>query len=214
MDGIPEAAVTDWRLSHGRWWPRERRREAEAAVRTRLAWAGDDREREGVVDAPAPVVRADEAFAVGDEVDRVDGLERGAADTAEDGEMVVLRDVRLKSHCEHHVVPILGTAHVADLAARRVVGLGKLARVVETCAKRPQIQERPTAQIADTMRTVLQRRGIAVVVEAAHPCMTTRGIQKLGVTTVRGRMLGACRDDRATPREFRAMIGTSQGGSA
>jgi GTP cyclohydrolase I len=127
---------------------------------------------------------------------------------------VVLRDIRLESHCEHHVVPILGRAHVAYLPARRVVGISKLARVVDAFAKRLQIQERLTAQIADTIQAVLQPRGVAVVVEAAHQCMTTRGIHRPGVTTVTTRMLGVFRDDPTTRREFLAMIGNPQRGCA
>jgi GTP cyclohydrolase I len=214
MDVTPEAAAAGRPLSRGRWRPRPTRGEAEAAVRTLLAWAGDDPEREGLIDTPARVVRAYEEFFVGYEVDPVQLLERTFEETAEYDEMVVLRDIRLESHCEHHVVPILGKAHVAYLPARRVVGISKLARVVDAFAKRLQIQERLTAQIADTIQAVLQPRGVAVVVAAAHQCMTTRGIHKPGVTTVTSRMLGAFRDDPTTRREFLAMIGNPQRGCA
>ena len=214
MDMTPEAAAADLPLSRGRSQPRPTRGEAEAAARTLLAWAGDDPEREGLVDTPARVVRAYEEFFVGYEVDPVQLLERTFEETADYDEMVVLRDIRLESHCEHHVVPILGKAHVAYLPARRVVGISKLARVVDAFAKRLQIQERLTAQIADTIQAVLQPRGVAVVVEAAHQCMTTRGIHKPGVTMVTSRMLGAFRDDPTTRREFLAMIGSPQGGCA
>lgn len=121
--------------------------------------------------------------------------------------MVVLRDIRLESHCEHHMVPIIGKAHVAYLPGKRVVGISKLARVIEVYAKRLQIQEKLTAQVANTLQTVLQPRGVAVVIEAAHQCMTTRGIRKPGVTMVTSRMLGAFRDDPRTRAEFLAMIG-------
>jgi GTP cyclohydrolase I len=214
MDMTPEVAAADRPLSRGRLRPRPTRAEAEAAARTLLAWAGADPEREGLVDTPARVVRAYEEFFVGYEVDPVHLLERTFEETAEYDEMVVLRDIRLESHCEHHVVPILGRAHVAYLPARRVVGISKLARVVDAFAKRLQIQERLTAQIADTIQAVLQPRGVAVVVEAAHQCMTTRGIHKPGVTMVTSRMLGAFRDDPTTRREFLSMIGNPQGGYA
>jgi len=121
--------------------------------------------------------------------------------------MVVLRDIRLESHCEHHMVPIIGRAHVAYLPAGRVVGISKLARVVEVYAKRLQIQEKLTAQVANTINDVLKPKGVAVVIEAAHQCMTTRGVHKPGVTMVTSRMLGAFRDDPSTRREFLAMIG-------
>jgi GTP cyclohydrolase I len=125
--------------------------------------------------------------------------------------MVVLRDIRLESHCEHHMVPIIGRAHVAYLPEGRVVGISKLARVVEVYAKRLQIQEKLTAQVANCIQDVLKPKGVAVVVEAAHQCMTTRGIHKPGVTMVTSRMLGAFRDDPATRREFLAMIGGHRG---
>jgi GTP cyclohydrolase I len=214
MDVTPEPAAAGRPLSRGRLRPRPTRAEAEAAARTLLAWAGDDPEREGLVDTPARVVRAYEEFFVGYEVDPVQLLERTFEEAADYDEMVVLRDIRLESHCEHHVVPILGRAHVAYLPAQRVVGISKLARVVDAFAKRLQIQERLTAQIADTIQAVLQPRGVAVVVEAAHQCMTTRGIHKPGVTMVTSRMLGAFRDDPTTRREFLSVIGNPQGGCA
>jgi GTP cyclohydrolase I len=134
-------------------------------------------------------------------------LERTFEETDGYDEMVVLRDIRLESHCEHHMVPIIGKAHVAYLPGKRVVGISKLARVIEVYAKRLQIQEKLTAQVANTLQTVLQPRGVAVVIEAAHQCMTTRGIRKPGVTMVTSRMLGAFRDDPRTRAEFLAMIG-------
>jgi len=192
--------------------PRPTREEAEAAVRTLLLWAGDDPDREGLVDTPARVVRAYEEFFSGYETDPVEMLARTFEETDGYDEMVLLRDIRLESHCEHHMVPIIGRAHVAYLPHKRVVGISKLARVVEAYAKRLQIQEKLTAQIANTINDVLQPKGVAVVIEAAHQCMTTRGIHKPGVSMVTSRMLGAFRDDPATRREFLAMI--SMGGTA
>jgi GTP cyclohydrolase I len=186
---------------------RPTREEAEAAVRTLLRWTGDDPEREGLVDTPARVVRAHEEFFAGYAVDPVDLLARSFEETEGYDEMVVLRDIRLESHCEHHMVPVLGRAHVAYLPAGRVVGISKLARVVEAYAKRLQIQERLTAQVANAIDETLRPKGVAVVVEAAHGCMTTRGVHQTGVAMVTSRMLGAFRDDPATRREFLAMIG-------
>ena len=186
---------------------RPTRAQAEAAVRTLLLWAGDDPTREGLIDTPSRVVRSYEEFFEGYTIDPVNLLERTFEETDGYDEIVLLRDIRLESHCEHHMVPIIGRAHVAYLPHRRVVGISKLARVVEAYAKRLQIQEKLTAQIANTIQDVLEPRGVAVVIEAAHQCMTTRGIHKPGVTMVTSRMLGAFRDDAATRRELLAMIG-------
>jgi GTP cyclohydrolase I len=185
---------------------RPSREEAEAAVRTLIQWAGDDQTREGLIDTPARVVRAYEEFFSGYAIDPVALLERTFEETDGYDEIVLLRDIRLESHCEHHMVPIIGRAHVAYLPHRRVVGISKLARVVEAYAKRLQIQEKLTAQIANTLQDVLEPRGVAVVIEAAHQCMTTRGIHKPGVTMVTSRMLGAFRDNPTTRRELLAMI--------
>ena len=185
---------------------RPSREEAEAAVRTLLQWAGDDPTREGLIDTPARVVRSYEEFFAGYEIDPVGLLERTFEETDGYDEIVLLRDIRLESHCEHHMVPIIGRAHVAYLPYRRVVGISKLARVVEAYAKRLQIQEKLTAQIANTIQDVLEPRGVAVVIEAAHQCMSTRGVHKSGVTMVTSRMLGAFRDDPSTRREVLAMI--------
>jgi GTP cyclohydrolase I len=190
---------------------RPSREEAEAAVRTLLRWAGDDPTREGLVDTPARVARAYEEFFAGYDIDPVALLERTFEETDGYDEIVLLRDIRLESHCEHHMVPIIGRAHVAYLPHRRVVGISKLARVVEAYAKRLQIQEKLTAQIANTIQQVLEPRGVAVVIEAAHQCMTTRGVNKPGVTMVTSRMLGAFRDDPTTRREVLAMIGNGKG---
>ncbi|MFC7476393.1 GTP cyclohydrolase I FolE [Dankookia sp. GCM10030260] len=190
---------------------RPTRAEAEAAMRTLLRWTGDDPDREGLIDTPARVVRAYEEFFAGYATDPVELLARSFEETDGYDEMVVLRDIRLESHCEHHVVPIIGRAHIAYLPAGRVVGISKLARVLEVYAKRLQIQEKLTAQVANCINDVLKPKGVAVVIEAAHQCMTTRGIHKPGVTMVTSRMLGAFRDDASTRREFLAMIGGQRG---
>lgn len=187
------------------------REEAEAAVRTLLRWAGEDPTREGLVDTPARVVRAYEEFFAGYSEDPEDILRRTFEETDGYDEMVLLRDIRIESHCEHHIVPILGKAHVAYLPDRRVVGISKLARVIEIYAKRLQIQEKLTAQVANAINDVLQPKGVAVVIEAAHQCMTTRGIRKPGVSMVTSRMLGAFRDNPATRREFMALISGDRG---
>ncbi|MEW5727033.1 MAG: GTP cyclohydrolase I FolE [Pseudomonadota bacterium] len=185
---------------------RPSRAEAEEAVRTLIRWAGDDPEREGLVGTPDRVVRAYEEFFAGYDQDPVEILQRTFEETDGYDEMVLLRDIRLESNCEHHMVPIIGKAHVAYLPDRRVVGISKLARVVEIFSRRLQIQEKLTSQIANTVNEVLQPKGVAVVIEAAHQCMTTRGIHKPGVTMVTSRMLGAFRDNPATRREFMALI--------
>jgi GTP cyclohydrolase I len=189
---------------------RPSREEAEAAVRTLLRWAGDDPTREGLIDTPARVARAYEEFFAGYDIDPVALLERTFEETDGYDEIVLLRDIRLESYCEHHMVPIIGRAHVAYLPHRRVVGISKLARVVEAYGRRLQIQEKLTAQIANTIQQVLEPRGVAVVIEAAHQCMTTRGVHKTDVTMVTSRMLGAFRDDPTTRREVLAMIGNGR----
>ena len=187
--------------------------EAESAIRTLLRWAGDDPDREGLRDTPSRVARAYREFFVGYAVDPVAVLERTFEETDGYDEIVLLRDIRLESTCEHHMAPIIGRVHVAYLPHRRVVGISKLARVVDAYAKRLQIQEKLTAQIANTIQDVLEPRGVAVVVEAAHQCMTTRGVHKPGVTMVTSRMLGAFRDDPTTRREVLSMIGIGRGSS-
>jgi len=186
---------------------RPSREEAETAVRLLLRWAGDDPEREGLLGTPGRVVRAYDEFFSGYDEDPAALLRRTFEETDGYDEMVLLRDITFESHCEHHMVPIIGKAHVAYLPESRVVGISKLARVVEAYAKRLQIQEKMTAQIANAIDAELQPRGVAVVVEAAHQCMTTRGVHKPGVSMVTSRMLGAFRDDAMTRREFLAMIG-------
>jgi GTP cyclohydrolase I len=186
---------------------RPSRTEAEAAVRTLIRWAGDNPDREGLHDTPARVVRSYEEFYSGYAVDPVRILERTFSEVEGYDEMIVLNDIRFESHCEHHMLPIIGKAHVAYLPDKRVVGISKLARLIDIYAKRMQIQEKMTAQIADTLLDVLQPKGVAVVVEAAHQCMTTRGVHKPGVTMITSRMLGVFRDDSRTRREFLSFIG-------
>ncbi len=186
---------------------RPARAEAEAAVRVLIRWAGDDPDREGLLDTPARVVRSYEEFFRGYLVDPAEVLRRTFEETDGYDEMVVLKDIRFESHCEHHMVPVLGKAHVAYLPNRRVVGISKLARLVEAYAKRLQIQEKMTAQIANALQEVLQPQGVGVVIEAAHQCMTTRGVHKPGVTLITSRMTGPFRDDPSTRREFMAIIG-------
>nr|WP_233255949.1 GTP cyclohydrolase I FolE [Falsiroseomonas bella] len=193
--------------------PPPTREDAEAAIRTLLRWAGDDPSREGLQDTPARVARAYREWFCGYEEDPVELLARSFEETDGYDEMVLLRDIRLESTCEHHMAPILGKVHVAYLPNGRVVGISKLARVVEAYAKRLQIQEKMTAQIANTINDVLKPKGVAVVVEAAHQCMTTRGVHKPGVTMVTSRMLGAFRDDASTRREFLAMVAAPRPGT-
>jgi GTP cyclohydrolase I len=193
---------------------RPSRAEAEAAVRTLLRWAGDDPDREGLRDTPSRVVRAYEEFFAGYFKDPRELLERTFEETEGYDELVVLKDIRFESHCEHHVVPIIGKAHVGYLPNKRVIGISKLARVIEAFAKRLQIQEKLTSQIANMIDEVLSPRGVAVVIEAQHHCMTTRGVHKSGVSMVTSRMLGQLREDASTRREFLAIIGNpaSRGG--
>jgi GTP cyclohydrolase IA len=191
---------------------RPSREEAEDAVRVLLRWAGEDPGREGLLDTPARVVRSYEEFFSGYGTDPKEHLGRTFSETEGYDEIVVLRDIRFESHCEHHMVPIVGTAHVGYLPRRRVVGISKIARLVDTYAKRLQIQEKLTAQIANTLDEVLEPRGVAVIIEGSHECMTTRGVHKPGAGMVTSRMLGAFRDDPATRREFLSLIGKDSGG--
>jgi len=186
---------------------RPTREEAESAVRTMIRWIGDDPAREGLLDTPGRVTRAWREFGAGYEQDPKEILARTFEEIAGYDEMVVLRDIGFESHCEHHMLPIIGRAHVAYLPRSRVVGISKLARIVEAFARRLQIQEKMTAEIADTIHEVLEPYGVAVVVDAAHHCMTTRGVRRGGVNMVTSRMLGAFRKDPSTRREFLAMIG-------
>ncbi len=198
-----KAAKGGSRASRGR----PSRREAEHAVRTLLAWAGDDPDREGLVETPERVARAFEEWFAGYQHDPASVLGKTFEVTNGYDEMVVLRDIRVESHCEHHMAPIIGKAHIAYLPRARVVGISKLARLVEIYAKRLQIQEKFTSQIADTLQSALNPKGVAVVVEATHHCLSTRGVHKPGVLMVTSRMLGAFRTHDATRREFLNIIG-------
>jgi GTP cyclohydrolase I len=192
---------------------RPSREEALDAVRTLIRWAGDDPEREGLVGTPDRVVRSYAEFFSGYDEDPVALLQRTFEETDGYDEIVMLKDIRFESHCEHHIAPIIGHVHIAYLPSNRVVGISKLARLVEVYAKRLQIQEKMTAQIANTLDEVLQPKGVAVVIEAAHQCMTTRGVHKPGVSMVTSRMLGVFRTDPLSRREVLSMIGTPGGRS-
>ncbi|MEX3841679.1 GTP cyclohydrolase I FolE [Paraburkholderia sp. BR10882] len=188
---------------------RPTRDQAEEAVRTLIRWAGDDPQREGLTQTPARVARAYREFFCGYESDPMQILATTFSEVDGYDEMVVLKDIRFESYCEHHMVPIIGRAHVAYLPEHRVVGISKLARLVDVYAKRLQIQEKMTVQIADALNTVLQPKGVAVILEAAHQCMSTRGVHKPGASLVTSRMLGAFRDDPSTRREFLSIVGHS-----
>jgi GTP cyclohydrolase IA len=183
------------------------RTDAEEAVRTLLRWAGDDPEREGLLDTPARVARAFEEWFAGYQEEPMEFLERTFEEVEGYDEMVVLRDIRLESYCEHHLAPILGKIHIGYMPDKRVVGISKLARVADAYAKRLQIQEKLTAQIANCINEVLQPKGVAVVIEAEHQCMTARGVHKHGVSMVTSTMLGAFRQGSDTRREFLSFIG-------
>jgi GTP cyclohydrolase IA len=188
------------------------RAEAEEAVRTLIRWAGDDPGREGLLGTPDRVVRAFREYFTGYEEDPVALLQRTFEETDGYDEIVMLKDIRFESHCEHHLAPIVGKVHVAYLPEKRVVGISKLSRLVDVYAKRLQIQEKMTAQIANTIDEVLQPKGVGVVIEAAHQCMTTRGTHKPGTMLVTSRMLGIFRTDPTSRREVLAMLGTPGSG--
>lgn len=181
--------------------------EARAAVRTLLRWAGEDPDREGLLDTPDRVIRAYGEWFAGYEQDPVDMLARTFEEVEGYDEMVVLRDIRFESYCEHHMAPIIGKAHVGYIPMDRVVGISKLARLVDVFAKRLQVQEKMTAQIANVLMEVLRPQGVAVVLEGEHHCMSTRGVHKDGVSMVTSTMLGSFRDDLATRKEFLSIIG-------
>lgn len=182
------------------------REEAEAAVRTLLAYAGDDPTREGLHDTPKRVLKAYDEYFAGYADDPVEILSRTFEEVGGYDEMVILRDIRFESHCEHHLAPFYGRVHIAYIPKNRVVGLSKLARLVDVYAKRLQIQEKMTAQIAGTLDDVLAPRGVAVVVEGVHMCMSTRGVHKTGATMQTSRLLGLFRSDARTRQEFFDLI--------
>ncbi len=187
---------------------RPTRAEAEGALRTLLLWAGDNPDREGLRDTPGCVVRAYEDWFSGYRIDPEEFLLRTFEEVEGYDDMIVLRDIRFESHCEHHLAPIIGRAHVGYLPTHKVVGISKLARVVETYARRLQVQEKMNAQIAHCIQKVLEPKGVAVVIESAHQCMTTRGVHKEGVTMVTSTMLGEFRSNPLTRREFLSVIGS------
>ncbi len=182
------------------------RKQAEEAIRTLLLWAGDNPDREGLVDTPKRVAKAYEDWFSGYKESPVSYLKRTFKEVEGYDEMIVLRDIEFESHCEHHMAPIIGHAHVGYLPQNKVVGISKLARVVEAFARRLQVQEKMTAQVANCIWTVLNPKGVGVVIEASHQCMTTRGIHKTNVSMVTSQMMGTFREDSRTRAEFLRMI--------
>ncbi len=182
------------------------RDEVHDAIRTLIRWAGDDPRREGLLETPDRVARAWEEMFAGYQEDPVEFLNSTFEEIEDYDEMVILRDIRVESHCEHHLMPIVGLVHIAYLPQKRVVGISKLARLIDVFAKRLQIQEKLTAQIAGSLNTVLKPRGVGVIVQAVHHCMTTRGVHKTGVEMVTSQMLGAFREDSRTRREFLSIV--------
>lgn len=187
------------------------REQAEDAIRVLLRWAGEDPSREGLLDTPARVARAYEDWYSGYQLDPDEYLARTFQEVAGYDEMIVLRDIEFESHCEHHMAPIIGKAHVGYLPDGKVVGISKLARVVDAYARRFQVQEKMTAQIAGCIERVLQPRGVGVVVVSSHECMTTRGVHKRGVAMVTSKMLGSFREDARTRAEFLQFIDVGPG---
>lgn len=187
------------------------RAQAEDAVRVLLRWSGEDPQREGLLDTPKRVVKAYEDWFSGYGLDPEAYLARTFEEVEGYDELIVLRDIQFESHCEHHMAPIIGRAHVGYLPDGKVVGISKLARVVEAYARRFQVQEKMTAQIADCIQRALQPRGVGVVIEAAHECMTTRGVHKRGVSMVTSTMLGSFREDARTRAEFLQFISVGSG---
>lgn len=185
---------------------RPSRTEAEAAVRTLISWAGDDPAREGLIETPKRVVKAYEEFFAGYDEDPDQVLGKTFEEVEGYDDMVMLRDIDLESHCEHHMVAILGKAHIAYVPTSKVVGISKLARVIEIYAKRLQTQETMTAQVADTINRVLAPKGVAILIEAKHQCMTTRGIKKPDVATITTQFTGVFKEDPNMERRFLSMI--------
>ena len=185
--------------------------DAEAAVRTLLLWAGEDPQREGLLDTPKRVAKAYKDWFSGYTIDPSDYLRRTFEEVAGYDEIIILRDIEYESHCEHHMAPIIGKVHIGYLPDGKVVGISKLARVVDAFARRFQVQEKMTAQIANCIQDVLHPRGVAVVVEGAHECMTTRGVHKRGVSMITSKMLGSFREDARTRAEFLQFIDVGPG---
>ena len=192
--------------------PRPSRKQAEEAVRTLIAWAGDDPDRPGLMDTPERVTNAFEEFYAGYGQRPADVLERTFEELGGYDDMVVVRDIPFYSHCEHHMVPFVGKAHVAYFPTERVVGLSKLARVVDVFAKRLQTQERLTSDVAEAIDSVLKPRGVAVMIEAEHQCMTLRGVEKHGASTVTTQFTGRFRDQLADQERFLSLVRGSKSG--
>ena len=186
--------------------PNPSREEAMRAVKTLIAWAGDDPEREGLVETPKRVVKAYEEFFEGYKIDPTEILSKTFEEVEGYDEMVLIKNIRLESHCEHHIVPILGKAHIAYMPKKRVVGISKIARLVDVFAKRLQIQETLTSQIAETLQSVLDPLGVAVLIDASHQCMTTRGVRKPESSTVTKKMIGIFREDKILQSQFMELI--------
>ena len=186
--------------------PKPTRKEAEEAVKTLISWAGDDPSREGLLETPKRVVESYKEFYAGYNQDPDEILSKVFEEVEGYDEIIIVKDILLESHCEHHMVPILGKAHVAYIPDKRIVGISKLARLVDLYAKRLQTQEAMTAQIADTIERVLKPKGVAIVIDAAHQCMSSRGVHKTETSTVTSRMLGAFRENPKSRMEFMNLI--------
>ena len=186
--------------------PNPSREEAMRAVKTLIAWAGDNPDREGLIEAPKRVVKAYEEFFEGYKIEPTEILSKTFEEVEGYDEMVLIKNIRLESHCEHHIVPILGKAHVAYMPKKRVVGISKIARLVDVFAKRLQIQETLTSQIAETLQSVLDPLGVAVLIDASHQCMTTRGVHKPESSTVTKKMIGIFKEDKILQSQFMELI--------
>lgn len=182
------------------------RQEAEEAVKTLIAWAGDNPQREGLIETPKRVVNAYNEFFSGYSIDPVAVLGKTFDDINNYSDIVLLKDMRLESHCEHHMVPIIGKAHIGYIPDKKVVGISKIARLLDVYAKRLQTQETMTAQIAQTIFDVLKPKGVAVVIDAKHQCMTTRGVHKYETSTVTKMMLGNFKEDKDLEKNFFSLI--------
>ena len=189
-----------------RFNPNPSREEAMRAVKTLIAWAGDNPDREGLIETPKRVVKAYEEFFEGYKIDPIEILSKTFEEVEGYDEMVLIKNIRLESHCEHHIVPILGKAHVAYMPKKRVVGISKIARLVDVFAKRLQIQETLTSQIAETLQSILDPLGVAVLIDASHQCMTTRGVHKPESSTVTSAMKGIFKENAVTRNEFLSFV--------
>ena len=189
-----------------RFNPNPSREEAMRAVKTLIAWAGDNPDREGLIETPKRVVKAYEEFFEGYKIDPTEILSKTFEEVEGYDEMVLIKNIKLESHCEHHIVPILGKAHIAYMPKKRVVGISKIARLVDVFAKRLQIQETLTSQIAETLQSVLDPLGVAVLIDASHQCMTTRGVHKPESSTVTKKMIGIFKEDKILQSQFMELI--------